>query len=78
MNSPLRPKVESILEKLRPYLQLDGGDVEYVHYETDTRTLVLRLLGNCSGCPMALMTLRGGIERFILKDIPEIRRVEKI
>jgi Fe-S cluster biogenesis protein NfuA len=78
LNSSIRPKVEEILSKLRPYLQIDGGDVEYVRFETETSTLVLRLLGNCASCPLSLMTLRGGIERFILKDIPEVRRVEKI
>lgn len=78
MNSPIRPKVEAILDKLRPYLQSDGGDVEYHHFEPETRTLVLKLIGNCATCPLAMMTLRGGIERFILKDIPEVRRVEKL
>lgn len=78
MESSIRHRVEVILEKLRPYLQIDGGDVEFVRFEEDTQTLVLHLLGNCTHCPMALMTLRGGIERFILKDIPEIRRVERI
>jgi Fe-S cluster biogenesis protein NfuA len=78
LESSIRDKVEVILEKLRPYLQIDDGDVEFVRFEDDTRTLVLRLLGNCTHCPMAMMTLRGGIERFILKDIPEVRRVERI
>lgn len=73
-----RDKVNIILEKIRPYLNEDGGDVEYVRFETQTSTLVLRFLGNCVNCPISMMTLRGGIERFILKDIPEIRRVEKI
>lgn len=78
MDSNIRAKVELILEKLRPYLQIDDGDVEFVRYEENTQTLVLRFLGNCADCPLSMMTLRGGIERFILKDIPEVRRVEKI
>jgi len=78
LNSPIKSRVEKILKKLRPYLEIDDGDVEYVRFEEDTKTLVVRFLGNCADCPMAMMTLRGGIERFILKDIPEVRRVEKI
>jgi Fe-S cluster biogenesis protein NfuA len=78
LDSNIRAKVELILEKLRPYLQIDDGDVEFVRYEENTQTLVLRFLGNCADCPLSMMTLRGGIERFILKDIPEVRRVEKI
>jgi Fe-S cluster biogenesis protein NfuA len=74
----LKLRVEEILKNLRPYLAIDDGDVEYVRYEIDTQTLVLRFLGNCADCPLSMMTLRGGIERFILKDIPEVRRVEKI
>lgn len=78
MSHHIKQRAEEILSKLRPYLQQDGGDVEYVRYEENSQTLVLRLLGNCSDCPLALMTLRAGIERFILKDMPEVRRVEKI
>ncbi|MDX9791230.1 MAG: NifU family protein [Candidatus Kapaibacterium sp.] len=74
----IRLQVEEILQKLKPYLHKDGGDVEYVRFEEETRTLVLRLTGNCADCPMSMMTLRGGIERFILKYIPEVRRVEKV
>ncbi|GAB1370629.1 NifU family protein [Candidatus Kapaibacterium sp.] len=77
MSLSIEHRVNEILDNLRPYLQEDDGDVEYVRFEEDTRTLVLRFLGNCDGCPLSMMTLRGGIERFILKDIPEVRRVEK-
>ncbi|HRP02388.1 MAG TPA: NifU family protein [Candidatus Kapabacteria bacterium] len=77
MIDDIQERVESVLNKVRPYLQEDGGDVEFVHFEEATSTLVVRLLGNCTNCPVSMMTLRGGIERFILKDIPEVRRVEK-
>jgi Fe-S cluster biogenesis protein NfuA len=70
--------VNRVLAKLRPYLEEDGGDVEFVRFEEETRVLELRLLGNCRGCPLSLMTLRGGIERHILHEIPEIRRVEPV
>lgn len=74
----IQERAEEVLLKIRPYLQEDGGDIEFVRFEEKTSTLVLRFLGNCIECPLSMMTLRGGIERFILKDIPEVRRVEKI
>ena len=73
----LQTRVENVLNKIRPHLEKDCGGVEFVRFEAETRTLVLRLTGNCADCPLSMMTLRGGIERFILKDIPEVRRVEK-
>jgi len=78
MTDNFKEKVENILNVLRPYLQVDGGDIEFVSYEPPTSTLVVRFLGNCVNCPISIMTLRAGIERHILKEIPEIRRVEKI
>lgn len=78
MIEDIQNRTEVVLGKIRPYLQEDGGDIEYVRFEENTSTLVLRFLGNCIECPLSMMTLRGGIERFILKDIPEVRRVEKI
>jgi len=74
----LQEKVEAELEKLRPYLQKDGGDIEYVRFEERTATLELRLLGECQGCPLSSMTFRGGIERHIIHFIPEIRRIEQV
>ncbi len=74
----IREKVEKVFVLVRPYLVQDGGDIEYVNYEEDTATLEVRLTGNCKDCPMAMMTLRAGIERLILKEIPEIRRIEKV
>ncbi len=73
----LRSVVENELEKIRPYLAIDNGGVEFVRFEEDERTLVLRLTGNCAVCPLSMMTLRAGIERFILSALPEVRRIEK-
>jgi Fe-S cluster biogenesis protein NfuA len=78
MLDELRHRVELELDKIRPYLAKDKGGVEYVRFEVETRTLELRMTGNCGICPLSLMTLRGGIERFLLISIPEIRRVEKV
>lgn len=79
MNNPSIPdQIIAILQEIRPFLQEDGGDVEFVNYETDTRVAEIRLLGACKQCPMQLMTLRGGIERYLLAGIPEIKRVELV
>jgi Fe-S cluster biogenesis protein NfuA len=69
--------VENILTEIRPYLQNDGGDVELIEI-TEDNIVKVRLLGACNGCPMSLMTLRAGIERLLISNIPEIKRVESV
>jgi Fe-S cluster biogenesis protein NfuA len=73
----MREKVELVLDKVRPVLQGDGGDVELVNI-TDTGIVQVRLTGACKGCPMSQMTLKNGIERIILKEIPEVKGVEAV
>ncbi|MDD3310757.1 NifU family protein [Pseudodesulfovibrio sp.] len=73
----MREKVESVLAKVRPMLQGDGGDVELVEV-TDNGVVKVRLTGACKGCPMSQMTLKNGIERIILKEIPEVKSVEAV
>jgi len=70
-------KVEQVLETVRPYLQADEGDVELVKIN-DNGVIELKLLGACADCPLSMMTLRAGIERVLMKEIPEIKRVESI
>lgn len=70
-------QIEEILKKVRPYLQIDGGDVEVVNIK-DNSIVELRLLGSCLGCPMSQMTLRAGVERVIMKELPGIKRVEQV
>lgn len=74
----LRGRVEIVLDEARPFLQADGGDVEFVSFESDAGVLVLRLLGNCANCPMSRMTLRAGIEKLLKLKIPEVNRVESV
>jgi Fe-S cluster biogenesis protein NfuA len=71
----MKEKVQKALEKIRPTLQADGGDVELVDVDADGVVRV-RLQGACAGCPMSQMTLRNGIERVLKKEIPEIKAVE--
>lgn len=70
-------EVKIVVEKIRPYLQQDGGDVEVVNV-TEDNIVEVRLMGACRGCPMSMMTLRAGIERFIMMEIPEVKRVESV
>jgi len=73
---PVRPEVEKVLESIRPALQADGGDVELVGI--DGGVVKVRLLGACGGCPMATMTLKGGIEAALKERIPAVERVESV
>jgi Fe-S cluster biogenesis protein NfuA len=69
----MRERVEAVLEKIRPSLQADGGDVELVNISDGT--VSLRLKGACHGCPMATITLKQGIERLLKEQIPEVKEV---
>ncbi len=73
----MHEKVEAVLEKVRPMLQADGGDVELVNV-TDNGIVQVRLTGACKGCPMSQMTLKNGIERMVLKELREIKAVEAV
>jgi Fe-S cluster biogenesis protein NfuA len=73
---PVRPEVEKVLESIRPALQADGGDVELV--DIDGGVVKVRLMGACGGCPMATMTLKGGIEAALKERIPAVERVESV
>lgn len=72
----LEKKVQEALDLIRPRLQADGGDVELVG--VDDGVVKVRLTGACGGCPMATMTLKSGIERFLKDRIPEVRSVEAV
>ncbi len=65
------------LEKVRPYLKIDGGDVELVRV-TPEGIVEVRLLGSCVLCPMSIMTLRAGVERALMLEHSEVKRVEQV
>ena len=69
----MKEKVEAALDRIRPALQADGGDVELV--EVNEGVVKVRLTGACGGCPMATMTLRNGIERILREEVPEVKEV---
>ena len=72
----LNERVEATLAMIRPSLQADGGDVEFVGIEDGI--VKVKLQGACHGCPMAAMTLQMGIERILKKEVPEVKGVEKV
>ena len=67
-------KIQTVIDKIRPNLQADGGDVELVDFQDGVVTV--RLQGACAGCPMSQMTLKNGIERLLKQEIPEVKSVE--
>ncbi|TEU07407.1 MAG: NifU family protein [Candidatus Aminicenantes bacterium] len=69
----MKEKVEKSLDKVRPALMADGGNVELI--EVEDGVVKVKLTGACSGCPMSQMTLKLGIERHLKKEIPEIKEV---
>jgi len=69
----MKEKIEEALNKIRPALVRDGGNVELVGVEGDV--VKVRLTGACGGCPMSQMTLKMGIERILKREIPEIKEV---
>jgi len=69
-------QVQEVLDKLRPFLLRDGGDVELVAVEGNV--VKVRLVGHCIGCPMAQLTLKNGIEAYVKERVPEIQSVESV
>ncbi len=70
----LEEKVRTALEDVRPQLQADGGDVEFVSIDA-AGVVSVRLTGACGSCPMATMTLKLGIEKYLVKEVPEVTEV---
>ncbi len=69
----MRDRVEEALDKIRPSLMADGGNVELI--AVNDGVVKVKLTGACSGCPMATITLKMGIERILKREIPEIKEV---
>lgn len=73
----MEQKIKDALAQIRPYLQRDGGDIEFVEYTGDNIVKV-RLQGHCAGCPGATMTIKGVVERLLKETYPEIQGVEAV
>jgi Fe-S cluster biogenesis protein NfuA len=72
----MRENVEKALEKIRPALQADGGDIELI--DVTDGVVKVRLKGACGGCPMSQMTLKMGVERTLKQEVPEVKSVEAV
>ena len=72
----MRDRVERVINRIRPAVQMDGGDIELV--DVTDGIVKLRLVGACHGCPSSMMTLKAGIERAIQAEVPEIKSVEAV
>jgi Fe-S cluster biogenesis protein NfuA len=77
MPQDLREKILSVLERVRPCLQVDGGDIKLVDVSPDGFVKV-QFLGACAACPLSPMTLRAGVERTLFLSLPEVKRVETV
>ncbi len=73
----MKEQVQKVLDKIRPAIQADGGNVEFVEID-ENHVVKVRLTGACAGCPMSQLTLKQGIERIIKQEIPEIKAVENV
>ena len=74
--SDIKQSVEQALAKIRPMLQRDGGDIELV--EVNDGVVKVRLTGACKGCPMSQMTLKQGVEKLLLKEVPGLKEVQAV
>ena len=72
----MRENIEKALEKIRPTLQADGGDIELV--DVIDGVVKVRLTGACGGCPMSQMTLKMGVEKVLKQQVPEVKSVETV
>ncbi|MBK7213394.1 MAG: NifU family protein [Bacteroidales bacterium] len=76
-NAELEIKVKNVIEQIRPYLQADGGDINFVEL-TKENIVNVELQGACGSCPFSRMTLKNGVEEAMRKALPEIKSVEAI
>jgi Fe-S cluster biogenesis protein NfuA len=71
----LTEKVKRALQDVRPSLQADGGDIEFVSMDETSGIVKVRLTGHCGSCPMATMTLKQSVESYLKKSVPEVKEV---
>jgi Fe-S cluster biogenesis protein NfuA len=74
----MKDKVEKSLDRIRPALEADGGNIELVDVDEENGVVKVKLVGACGSCPMSQMTLRMGVERVLREDIPEITEVQAV
>lgn len=73
-----REKIEEVLHSIRPALQADGGDVEFLDFDESGGVVQLRLMGACESCPISMLTLKEGIEKRIKSRVPGVTEVNAL
>lgn len=73
----IEKRIESVVSEINTILKKDGAFIQFIRYESNNRTAVFKLLGTLEHDPMAMNTLRGGVEKIILNKINEVRRIER-
>jgi len=73
----IKERVQIALERVRPYLQSDGGDIQLLEV-TDDYIVKVKLQGACHGCPYSMQTLKAGVEQALIKEVPEIKSVVSV
>lgn len=76
MDNDIELRIKAIIDKVRPFLISDGGNLEFVKYEDNI--VYVKLTGACQDCPMLDVTLKDGIEELIVNEIPEVKEVKNI
>lgn len=74
----IKNQIATALDEIRPFLQKDGGDVEFVDYDTESGILKVKLMGACRGCPYSQMTLANGIKRTLQQNFPQLNDVVNV
>ncbi len=68
-------KIEAVIDEIRPAIRADGGDIELVSFDAEKGRVEVRLVGACHSCPYSMMTLQGGIEQRLRRQLPEVKTV---
>ncbi len=76
-NQEIIEKIQNVIDQIRPYIQQDGGDIEFVEL-TDDMIVNVQLKGACGSCPYSQITLKNGVETAVKKAIPEVKAVESV
>lgn len=74
----IEDQIKKHIEEIRPSLQADGGDIAFVRFDSETKTAYVKLQGTCHGCPMAQMTLKQGVERYLKENIEGLESVSAV
>lgn len=72
----MEEQIKNVIHKLRPYLQRDGGDIEYVDFKDGI--VYVRMLGACAGCTMIDDTLKDGVEQILMEEVPGVLGVQNV